>query len=89
MVTPIGAVADGSADVVVVSIVSVQQGGGPVVSTGGTSSWKDVAISVGSVGLFEVGRSIGAVDDDASIGETPDDPIAIALSSRSKCLEIS
>jgi hypothetical protein len=90
--SPVGVVvvmaADGE-DSVVVSTVSVQHGGGPTTGMGGRSSWSDVAMSVGSVAMLSLGRSRRAVGDAGSSGERSVDPVAIALSSRSKCLVMS
>ena len=45
-------IADG-AERMGVNVLSVQQGGGPVVDNGGTRSWRDVARSVGSATELE------------------------------------
>ena len=73
-----------------VNVLSVQQGGGPIVDNGGTRSWRDVARSVGSEIELEGLRSESAVDGAESMGERlVDPPVTIALSGRSKCLVMS
>lgn len=72
------------------SRVSVQQGGGPTTGrTGGRRSWKDVAMSVGSVTLLDVGRSRSGFGDAVSSKGVNDVFVPTALSVRSKCLVMS
>lgn len=80
----------GSVRVGAVSRESVQQGGGPVTEdTGERSSWKDVAMSVGSVAVLGAGISSSA-STAAGFGEGVSDVLVpTALSMRSKCLVIS
>jgi hypothetical protein len=91
VIAVVGSVDAGLADMVEVRRVSVQHGGGPiVVVTGGRRSWKDVAMSVGSVTLFDT----GAMSNPISTGEGSESGVSevlvpTALSMRSKCLVMS
>lgn len=85
-----GSVDAGFADTVDVRRVSVQHGGGPIGVTGGRRSWNDVAMSVGSVTLLNVGGTSNPI----STGEASDSGVSevlvpTALSMRSKCLVMS
>lgn len=76
----------------VVGMVSVQHGGGPTESDAG-SSGKDVATSVVSMALLELGSAVRGPNDNGWRGEATDNVVATALSNRSwralKCLEMS